>query len=224
MKIKGIKSIPNINRVQPRNYCSLQNLKAKMALIFIPVSIMIFIRILDMCMGGAIAANTGIIPRTVFGMKGIFFSWLSHVGWGHLLANLVGYIGLGFACLSYGNITLMALSTFIILSSGFSTWCMAREANHIGCSGVVFGYFGFCVASLFWERPIMMRSVFVTIFVMVCYGNLFFGFGFCDGTTSWEAHLTGFFSGILFCPMYFKYFQKKWDILDYRYEEYANLP
>jgi len=114
----------------------------------------------------------------------------------------------------------------VSLAGGLGTWCFAREnTNHVGASGMVFGYFGFCVAAIFWERPVVMKSVFVLLLVMVFYGHMLVNFGFTSGdNTSWEGHLAGFAAGVFFSFLYFRYFQRKWDQFDYLFDEYTPLP
>ena len=144
-----------------RNYLTLEHVRSKLLLVFVPVCLMLAVRVADVLASGWIADHFGVVPRDARGILGIFLSWLPHANWTHFASNMPAFIGLSFALLSYGNKTYLFASAFIAIISGAVVWAFARVASHVGCSGLIFGYFGFCCASLIYERPIMLRSVFV---------------------------------------------------------------
>lgn len=83
----------------------------------------------------------------------------------------------------------------IMVLGGLSTWGFARSANHIGASGVVFGYFGFLVGAVFFERrlwPIVPAAI-----AVFAYGSaIVAGLAPTEGV-SWEGHAFGAVGGLI---------------------------
>ncbi len=72
------------------------------------------------------------------------------------------------------------------------------NTNHIGASGLIFGYLGFLLA-----RGVVERSVvwfLISLAILVGYGELLWGvlphFGSVMHQVSWQSHLFGFCAGI----------------------------
>ena len=137
--------------------------------------------------------NYGIQPRTVHGLIGIVTSPFLHGSLQHLIANSGGLIifGLIFGLLERKNAGRIIGS--IILIQGTLTWIFARDGNHIGASGLVFGLFGYLLCLGYFQKKVLY--FFVSLFVAITYGSLIFGILPLTRGVSWEAHLFGLFAG-----------------------------
>ena len=71
----------------------------------------------------------------------------------------------------------------------------AREAYHVGASGLVFGYFGVILARAYIERSIITIAIaFVTVMM---YGGLLWGILPLRSYVSFESHLFGLIAGFV---------------------------
>jgi membrane associated rhomboid family serine protease len=136
----------------------------------------------------------GIFPRSVSGLPGILFAPWLHGDFAHLMANTVPFAVLGLLIMLRGPKTFLGVSAFITIVGGSAVWLMARQANHIGASGVVFGYLGFLVAVGIVERR--LTSIAVSALVGFAYGGLIWGVLPSQPGVSWESHLFGALAGI----------------------------
>jgi membrane associated rhomboid family serine protease len=143
----------------------------------------------------------GIIPRTAWGLLGIFFAPLLHANYAHLTANAISLFFLlvvVFAHREYrGDIALMA----IWLVSGFGTWLIGRPWDphlhtvHIGASSIVYGLVLYIVATAWWSRS--WTTAFWAILILFMYGGIVYGMLPQKGIISWEGHLSGAIAGWL---------------------------
>jgi membrane associated rhomboid family serine protease len=79
---------------------------------------------------------------------------------------------------------------------GFAVWLFgARYSNHLGASGLIFGYLGFLLARGFFERSAMWMLVSFIMLVLL-WRVLLFGVLPLRAGISWEGHLFGFLAGI----------------------------
>lgn len=156
----------------------------------------------------------GIYPRREFGLKGVVFAPLLHSGWKHLLANTPPLFVLsGLLFFFYRRVAVASLSAIYLLT-GLAVWAFARaNAFHIGASGVIYGLVAFVFWSGIFRRNI--RSIVLSLIVVVYYGGMFAGVLPSDERVSWESHLAGALVGI-FVAFWFKNKQepedrrKKW--------------
>jgi membrane associated rhomboid family serine protease len=136
----------------------------------------------------------GIIPRTLPGLLGIFFSPLLHLDRAHLLANafpLFVLLILLFWDRKYHPVETLAV---VWLASGLGTWLIGRgQSIHIGASGIIYGLAVYLIAAAFWMKR--WRAAFVAFFVFVIYGGIFYGVLPQQGQVSWEGHLAGAIAG-----------------------------
>ncbi|MDX5585824.1 MAG: rhomboid family intramembrane serine protease, partial [Aureibaculum sp.] len=80
----------------------------------------------------------GIYPRTFTGLRGVVLSPFIHSGIKHLFNNSIPlFILLTTLFYFYRKIAFKVL-LYGTLLSGLLTWIIAREANHIGASGIVY--------------------------------------------------------------------------------------
>ncbi len=135
----------------------------------------------------------GIHPRDVDGLVGVASSPFLHGPWRHLIANTVPFAVLGALVLTRGRAVWLQATVFIALVGGAATWLLGRGGNHIGASGVVFGYLGFLVASAVVERSV--RAILAAVAAVVLYGGIVWGV-VPSGNVSWEGHLFGLLAGV----------------------------
>lgn len=141
-------------------------------------------------------ANYSLYPRTVHGLLGILTAPLLHVGFEHLAGNSVPLLILGF--MLYSNYKEIAGKVFwlVYFTNGILLWCFARDAFHLGASGVVYGLAFFLFFSGFIRKiPRLTMLSFLLIFL---YGSMVWGVFPFDPQVSWEGHLYGALSGIIF--------------------------
>jgi membrane associated rhomboid family serine protease len=143
----------------------------------------------------------GIIPRTAWGLIGIFFSPLLHANYAHLTANAVSLFFLLIVLFAHreyrGNVALIS----IWLASGFGTWLIGRPWDpnlhtvHIGASSIIYGLAVYIVATAWWERS--WTTAFWAILILFFYGGIVYGIIPRKGIISWEGHLSGAIAGLL---------------------------
>jgi len=138
-------------------------------------------------------AIPGIIPRTVAGLAGIGLAPWWHGDIDHLLANLAGVVGL-LTLLSIEEPRYKTLIFFCIyLLTNILVWIFARQVNHIGMSGLLYGVSGFLMTKGFVTYN--ARTMVIAMITIMFYGGTFYAvLPFQEGI-SWESHLFGFLSG-----------------------------
>lgn len=134
-----------------------------------------------------------LVPRRVDGLSGILGAPLVHGSLAHLLANTVPLLVLGGMVIIRGVAYYLATTLAIVVLGGLGLWALGRDAAHIGASGLIFGYFGFLVGRGYYERR--LRSIAVSVLVVVMYGGMLAGVVPRDDRVSWEAHLFGLLAG-----------------------------
>lgn len=137
----------------------------------------------------------GIRPRSVAGLAGIVLAPFLHAGFEHLIANSIPFVILGGIVLLGGRGVFWRVTLFVTLAGGFGVWLFAgRYTNHIGASGLIFGYLGFLLARGYFEKslPWMLAAC----AILVAYGGLLFGVLPTRAGVSWQGHLFGFLAGV----------------------------
>jgi membrane associated rhomboid family serine protease len=137
----------------------------------------------------------GIRPRSTAGLPGIVLAPFLHAGFGHLMVNSLPFIVLGGIVLLGGVRLFWKVTAFAALAGGLCVWLTAGSyTNHIGASGLVFGYLGFILARGVFEKSLAWMLIACTI--LVVYGGLLFGLLPLQAEVSWQGHLFGFLAGI----------------------------
>ena len=137
----------------------------------------------------------GIYPRSVVGLVGVLCAPFIHASVSHLFANTPPIIVIGTMLLyGYPRASKVFLPV-VYLGSGLAVWLVAREAYHIGASGLVFGmlFFVFTIGVLRWER----RTIAISLLVFFLYGSMISGVIPGAPDISFESHLSGALIGIL---------------------------
>ncbi len=137
----------------------------------------------------------GIRPRSIAGLAGIFFTPFLHDGFGHLLANSVPFVILGGIVLLGGLAMFWRVTLIVTVAGGLGVWLLAgTHTNHIGASGLIFGYLGFLLARGIFEKS--ARWLAAAVAILLAYGGLLFGVLPIHAGVSWQGHLFGFLAGV----------------------------
>lgn len=167
------------------------------------VALLYVIELIDVLSGHRLERN-GIRPLEADGLRGIIFAPLLHANWGHLVANTVPALVLGFLVTLAGMSRFVWATAIIWIVGGFGTWLLGNigqcnlATNHIGASGLIFGWFAFLLVFGWLTRHIWQIVASVAVFVV--YGGILWGvvpvFRQCGGV-SWQGHLCGAVAGVL---------------------------
>lgn len=151
----------------------------------------------DMVTGGRLEYY-GIRPRTLTGLPGVVLSPWLHGGIGHLIANSLTFLALGFIVLLGEGRRFLTTTLVLVVISGLGTWLIGRNAIHIGASGLIYGYFGYILGRAIWERRAFWAIS--GILVGVFYGSMIWGVFSTwfsgPSAVSWEGHLAGLIAGV----------------------------
>ncbi|MFA1541385.1 rhomboid family intramembrane serine protease [Actinomadura monticuli] len=136
----------------------------------------------------------GIQPRDVDDLPDIFTAPFMHAGFGHLMANTLPFLILGFIAAARGIGKFLAASLIIIVVGGLGVWFLS-SANTLGSSILIFGFFGYLVGRGIFERRLL--DIGIAVAVVAVYGTMIFGVIPGDPGISWQGHLFGLIGGVL---------------------------
>ena len=158
-------------------------------------ALMWVLEMIDQVFGGDLDSN-GIRPHDADGLTGIVFAPFLHAGWGHLIGNTVPFLLLGGMIALSGLARVAATTAIVALVGGLGVWLFASAgSDHIGASGIVFGYATYLIARGLFSRNLL--HLVVGAVVLGVYGStLLFGVAPRDGI-SWQGHLFGGIGGIV---------------------------
>lgn len=143
--------------------------------------------------------SMGIYPREYFGLQGIFTAPLFHADFDHLISNSLPLLGaMTIIFLFYRRVAYVSFA-LIYLLTGFAVWLFAREAFHIGASGVVYGLVSFIFWTGVFRRNI--KSIILSLVVIVAYNGILYGILPTQPNVSWESHLFGAIVGSIVAYM-----------------------
>lgn len=140
--------------------------------------------------------SEGIRPGSTDGLSGILFAPLLHGGFGHLIANTVPLLVLGFLVLLSGLRQWVAVTAAVWLIGGVGTWLFGGAGTvHIGASGLVFGWLAYLIVRGFFNRQPAQILVGIAVFLM--YGGALWGVLPGQPGISWQGHLFGAVGGVV---------------------------
>lgn len=138
----------------------------------------------------------GVHPREIGGLDGIAFAPLLHGGWGHLIGNTVPLLVLGFLLALSGIRTWLQVTAIVWVVGGVGVWLLGgADTNHIGASGVVFGWLAYLIVRGVFNRSLSQIAMGVVVFLV--YGGVLWGVIPGRPGVSWESHLFGALAGAL---------------------------
>ena len=158
----------------------------------------------------------GVYPLHLKGIPGIFLSPFIHSDYKHLIANSVPFFILMAMLIYFYRRISYRIFFQLYLLSGVFVWLTAREAWHIGASGVVYAMAAFHLVSGIIRNDTRLLTLSVT--VVFLYGGLVWGMFPIQPGISWEGHLWGAISGVILAFGYRKYIIRR-DKFDWEEEE-----
>jgi len=170
-----------------------RHLKRSFALAAIFTAVLWLIKTVETALGISLV-EYGVYPWKLSGLAGILWAPLIHGSFTHLLANTGPLLILGTA-LFYGYPkSARIVVPAVYLGSGLGVWLFAREAFHVGASGLTFGFmfFVFSVGALRWDR----RAIALSMVVFFLYGGMIWGIFPVKPGISFESHLFGAMIGV----------------------------
>lgn len=145
----------------------------------------------------------GVYPLHWKGLPGIITAPLIHADISHLFANSIPLFVLSSALLFFYREIAVRVFILILLITGLSVWIGAREAYHIGASGVVYGLVAFLfVSGIIRKNPSLLA---ITMLVTFLYGSMVWGIFpdlFPEKNISFESHFWGLISGAILAIYY----------------------
>jgi membrane associated rhomboid family serine protease len=158
-------------------------------------AVMWVVEVIDQISGGDLE-QYGIKPHEGDGLPGIVTAPFLHAGWGHLIGNTVPFLVLGAVIALSGFVRVAATTAIVAFVGGLGVWVFAPSGtDHIGASGVVFGYAAYLIARGLFSRNLLHLAA--GVFVIAIYGTtLLFGLAPRDGI-SWQGHLFGGIGGVV---------------------------
>lgn len=149
---------------------------------------------------GADLGYLGIFPLTLKGTIGIFTSPLIHGDPLHLLSNTFPLILLGVGLFYFYHKIAKRVFLWIYILTGVGVWIIAREAYHIGASGIIYGILSFLFFIGLFNKD--NKSMVISLIILFLYGGMVAGLFPSDNKISYESHIMGAFAGLIVAFMY----------------------
>jgi membrane associated rhomboid family serine protease len=131
-------------------------------------AVMWIVEVVDQIAGGSLE-RYGIEPQRADGLIGILTAPFLHAGFGHLIANTVPFLVLGGTIALSGLARVVATTAIVAVTAGLGTWLVAPSGtDHIGASGIVFGYATYLIARGAFSRNALHLAV--GMVVIALYG------------------------------------------------------
>lgn len=173
-----------------------RTLRGQLIILAVFVAIIWLVELVDWIIFDEALDAYGVKPRSVTGLQGILFMPFLHRGFGHLLANTIPIIVLGWLVMVRRTADIFAVAAVTTLVAGLGIWLFgASNSIHVGASALVFGFFGFILARAWFERS--LGAIVLAVVVFLLYGGIIWGVLPGQDGISWLGHLFGFFGGIL---------------------------
>lgn len=160
------------------------------------VALLWAVELLDWLWLGGALDGAGIQPRTWSGLQAIVVAPWLHAGFGHLLANTLPFVVLGWFVMMRRTSDFFIVTLASLLASGVGIWLFGSASSiHLGISGIVFGFLGYLLARGYYERSAV--AVGLAILALLLYGSMMWGMLPLYSGISWQGHLFGFVGGVL---------------------------
>jgi membrane associated rhomboid family serine protease len=154
------------------------------------------LEILDAVLVRGALDGFGIAPRALTSLPAVLVAPFLHAGFGHLLANTIPFVVLGWMVMWRRTSDLFVVFLAAALASGLGVWLFGgANTIHLGISGVIFGFLGFLLARGYYERS--GSAIAVALVAFLLYGGILWGVLPLQQGVSWQGHLFGFVGGVV---------------------------
>lgn len=137
----------------------------------------------------------GLVPLSLSGLLGLITAPLVHGSIEHLFNNTLALLILG-SVLYYGYPkSWKKVIGFVWLVSGIGVWFFARDANHIGASGLTHGVFFYLFVASIFRRD--KSSVAIMMIAFLMYGGMTMSIFPREEYISFEYHFFGAVAGVI---------------------------
>jgi membrane associated rhomboid family serine protease len=146
----------------------------------------------------------GVKPLSLQGLPGIITAPFIHADWGHLGANAGPFLILTSVLFYVYRDIALKVFIWIYILAGIWLWFGARDAWHVGASGLVYGMAAFLFVSGIIRNYVPLIAL--SMLVVFLYGGLFWGLFPVEWLVeySWEAHLWGALAGLFVAVVFRK--------------------
>ncbi len=159
------------------------------------VAVLWFLEIIDALFLRGALDGFGIAPRSLTSLPGVLVAPFLHAGVGHLMANTIPFVVLGWMVMWRRTSDLFVVFLASAVASGLGVWLFGgAHTLHLGLSGVIFGFLGFLLARGYYERSAGAIAVALSAFLL--YGGILWGVLPLQQGVSWQGHLFGFVGGV----------------------------
>ncbi|MHB9759528.1 rhomboid family intramembrane serine protease [Streptomyces sp. BYX5S] len=160
------------------------------------VALLWLLEVVDAASGNALD-TFGIQPRETSELIDVVPASFIHFGFGHVAANSIPLLVLGFFAALGGLRRFFSACALIVVADGLGVWLVApAHTNTAGASGLIFGLFAFVVLSGFVERRPL--GIVAGVLIAAYWGTSFLaGLSPTNDGVSWQGHLIGLAAGVV---------------------------
>ncbi|WP_031077175.1 rhomboid family intramembrane serine protease [Streptomyces sp. NRRL S-118] len=159
------------------------------------VALLWVLEAVDLATGHALDGY-GISPREVTELRDLVPAAFLHFGFGHVAANTVPLLVLGFLAALGGIRRFLAVAALIVVVDGLGVWLVSPSYSvTAGASGLIFGLFGYLVFRGFVDRKAL--DIGVGLLIGAVWGStILLGISPTQSGVSWQGHLFGLVAGV----------------------------
>jgi membrane associated rhomboid family serine protease len=165
------------------------------AVISLMLAVMWVLELIDYVGDGSLE-QYGIRSRDFADLPDIFSAPFLHANLDHIAANTAPFAILGLVAAVRGLTKFLVMNLIVIIVGGLGVWFFGpSNAETLGASILVFGYFGYIVGRGIFERRI--ADTLIAVVVALFYWSILYGLLPNNQQISWQGHLFGLIGGLL---------------------------